>query len=83
MQNDLLGKGIYCYCIVPKSTWNKMLGSVTVQGHLVILRPHNNMSIIETEAFSISCPDCHFTFTGVLPSMSMGVNRPAQYDKQN
>jgi predicted nucleic-acid-binding Zn-ribbon protein len=75
--NDLagvLGKAIYCNCYVLEFNRHKILGSVTDQGVLEILRGHKNKTTITGISFVIRCPDCGYS--EFLNLQSMAVNQP-------
>lgn len=80
MQSDL-GQAIVCNCYLTEFDRYKVLGSVTSEGFLEILRGHKNKTIIETQQFLIRCQDCGFT--KFVQIKSMAVNQPAIYEKQN
>lgn len=56
-----LGKAIYCECFVPEYNRHKILGSITSEGVIEILRGHKNKTIISTLKFLMSCPDCGYS----------------------
>lgn len=78
MSKDLtliqLGQAIYCNCYVAEYDRHKILGSITANGILEILRGHKNKTIIETHELLISCESCGFRKH--IRIESMAVNRP-------
>ena len=80
MENNL-GKAIYCNCYLTRYNRYKVLGSITDQGMLEVLRPHENKTIIETQEFFIKCRDCGFT--KYIQIKSMELKHPTDYEKQN
>jgi hypothetical protein len=58
--NDL-GKAIYCDCYIPEYGRNKILGSITAEGLVEILRGHKNKTVLEVTNFIIGCPVCGFS----------------------
>lgn len=58
--NDL-GEAIYCNCFIPEYGRHKILGSITSEGVLEILRGHKNKTIISMTNFVIYCPVCGFS----------------------
>ncbi len=72
-----LGQAIYCQCYVPEFDRYKILGSITSEGLLEILRGHKNKTVLEVHEFFIQCKDCGFS--KYIKIESMAVNRP-NYD---
>ena len=60
IQPDVKGKAIFCECFISEFGRYKILGSITDQGFVEILRGHKNKTIIETKEFLISCRDCGY-----------------------
>lgn len=56
----ITGKAIYCKCFIPEYDRYKILGSITSEGYLEILRGHKNKTIIEIREFVIHCKECGF-----------------------
>lgn len=78
MKNDLIGQAIYCNCYLPEYDRYKILGSITSEGIVEILRSHKNKTLIETHEFMISCKECGYK--KYIQIKSMEVNRPANYE---
>lgn len=52
---------IFCNCLVPNETNRyKVLGSITSEGYLEILRGHKNKTIIEVAECMIACRECGY-----------------------
>ena len=77
MKNNVatLGQAIYCNCYLEEFDRYKILGSITAQGVIEILRGHKNRTVIETREFVITCPVCKYT--KYIKIESMEVTRPA------
>ena len=71
--NNYLGKAIYCDCYMPEYDRYKILGSVTQDGFLEILRGHKNKTVIFVQEFLIECRICGFK--KYINLGSMAVNR--------
>ncbi len=76
--NDILGQAIYCECYLDEYQRYKILGSITDDGFIEILRGHKNKTVIQTHELMISCLTCGFKKYVVIESMA--VNRPT-YEK--
>jgi hypothetical protein len=74
MNEDLLGKAIYCDCYIPEYDRYKILGSITNDGILEILRGHKNKTLIYFGEFMIYCRACGFK--KYIKIESMAVNQP-------
>lgn len=53
-------EAIYCECYIYKYHRYKILGSITSEGYLEIMRNHENKTIIDAPEFTIQCKDCGF-----------------------
>jgi hypothetical protein len=58
--DNISGKAIYCDCYISEFKRYKILGSITDQGVIEILRGHRNKTIIQTTELLISCPQCNY-----------------------
>lgn len=54
-------QAIYCDCFIPDYKRHKILGSITSEGFIEILRGHKNKTIIEAREFMIKCEDCGYS----------------------
>ena len=70
---NYLGKAIYCDCYIPEYDRYKILGSITSEGFLEILRGHKNKTVLFVQEFMIECTICHFK--KYINLGSMAVNR--------
>lgn len=75
MANNLLGQAIYCDCYIPDYKRYKVIGSITAEGILEILRSHENKTYLQVQEFIISCEHCGFR--KYIKLESMAINRPA------
>ena len=55
-----LGQAIYCDCFTPQLNRYKVLGSITSEGLIEILRAHKEKTVIESAEFIIACQDCGY-----------------------
>ena len=60
MNETEINKAIYCECFITEYGRYKILGSITDQGKLEVLRGHKNKTIIANGRFLISCRQCGF-----------------------
>lgn len=79
------GTAIYCKCYDAKRMHYKILGSITAEGYLEVMRKnkydgqHGTAAItqIKVTEFIISCNNCNFKKEFKI---SQAVNLPAQYE---
>ena len=57
--NKYWGQPIY-YCYIEEFGRYKMLGSITSEGFLEVLRGHQNLTVIQVKEFFIQCKTCGF-----------------------
>ena len=55
-----MGTAIYCDCYIEEYQRYKILGSITFEGYLEIMRGHKNKTVIEVGEFMIMCKECGF-----------------------
>ena len=55
-----LGQAIHCDCYIFKYRRYKVLGSITSEGLLEIMRNHENKTTIESHEFTLICHTCGF-----------------------
>ncbi len=71
------GTAIYCNCYIAEYARHKVLGSITFEGYLEILRGHKNKTILQAGEFMILCKECGFK---KYIKISKAVNWPALYE---
>lgn len=74
---DNAGKAIYCNCYIEEYKRYKILGSITAEGMLEILRGHKNKTVLQTGEFMIFCKVCGFK---KYIKISEAVNWPVPYE---
>ena len=61
LQDDALGHAIYCDCYIFKYKRYKVLGSITYEGFLEIMRNHDNKTVVQAHEFTLKCNSCGFS----------------------